>query len=139
MRNGGDSRIELPPEHTRNSYEPLLDPRPGSKPTLARSGKQDVGKVRILLARSLDNVQKAVGFEHKVRMILIPGSMIGIWIQNQFCVRKVLYQVERIDRVHDHVVISAHDQSRLLDVLEISKPFTRVRTHCHGRRRCEDR
>lgn len=109
MRNGGDSRIELPPEHTRNSYEPLLDSSPGSKSSLTRCGKQDVGEVHILLARSLDNVQKAVGFEHKVRMILIPRAMIGIWIQNQLCVRKVLYQVERIDRVHDHIVISAHD------------------------------
>ena len=78
MRNGGDSRIELPPEHTRNSYEPLLDPRPGSKPALARSGKQDVGKIHILQARSLNDVQKAVSFEHKVIVILIPGAMIGI-------------------------------------------------------------
>jgi hypothetical protein len=43
----------------------------------------------------------------KILVILVPGSMVGVGIQNQLGVRHVLNQIERIHRVD--VVVAAHD------------------------------
>jgi hypothetical protein len=54
-------------------------------------------------------------------VILIPRTVVGVGIQNQLSIRHVLNEIERIHRVHDHIVISAYDQRRLRNVFQISE------------------
>src|SRR6266446_2742385 len=53
--------------------------------------------------------------------------MVGVGIQDQLGVRHVLNEIQRIHCVNDYVVISAHDQRRLLDVLQIREALSWVR------------
>src|SRR6266446_5620794 len=53
--------------------------------------------------------------------------MVGVGIQDQLGVRHVLNEIKRIHCVNDYVVISAHDQRRLLDVLQIREALSWVR------------
>ena len=73
--------------------------------------------------RSL-RIQETVCLEDKVIVILVPRTMIGVGIQNQLRVRQVLCQPKRVDGVDDHVMVSADDQRRLLNVLEVCKPLS---------------
>jgi hypothetical protein len=45
------------------------------------------------------------------------STMVGVGMQDQLGIRHVLNEVKRIYRVHDDVMISAHDQCLLLDIL----------------------
>src|SRR5258708_13555284 len=66
-------------------------------------------------------VQKSVCLENKVLVILVPRTVVGVGIQDQLGIRHVLNEIKRIHCVNDDVVISAYDQRRLLDVLQISE------------------
>jgi len=47
--------------------------------------------------------------------------VVGVGIHDQLGIRHVPNEMKRVHRVNDDVVISAHDQRRLLDVLQISE------------------
>src|SRR5580700_5521250 len=53
--------------------------------------------------------------------------MVGLGIEDQLGIRHVLNEIKRIHCVNDDVVISVHDQSRLLDILQIREPLSGVR------------
>jgi hypothetical protein len=53
--------------------------------------------------------------------------MVGVGIEDQLGIRHVLNEIKRIHCVNDDVVISAHDQRRLLDVLQIREALSGVR------------
>ena len=53
--------------------------------------------------------------------------MVGVGIEDQLGIRHVLSEIKRIDCVNDDIVISAHDQRRLLDVLQIREALSWVR------------
>src|SRR6266850_6008757 len=72
-------------------------------------------------------IQKPICFKNKILVIFVPRSMVGVGIQDQLGVRHVLNEIKRIHCVNDYVVISAHDQRRLLDVLQIREALSRVR------------
>ena len=60
-------------------------------------------------------------------MILIPRSMVGIGIQNQLGIGHVLNEIKGIHRVNNDIVVSADDQRRVLDVLQIREALSGVR------------
>jgi hypothetical protein len=47
--------------------------------------------------------------------------VVGVGIYDQLGIRHVLNEMKRVHRVNDDVVISAHDQRRLLDFPQISE------------------
>jgi hypothetical protein len=53
--------------------------------------------------------------------------MVGVGIEDQLGIRHVLNEIKRIDCVNDDVVISVHDQRRLLDILQIREALFGVR------------
>jgi hypothetical protein len=54
-------------------------------------------------------------------VVLIPRTVVGVGIQDQFGIRHVLNEMQRIHGVNNDVVVSAHDQGGLFDILEISE------------------
>jgi hypothetical protein len=54
-------------------------------------------------------------------VILVPRTVVGVGIHDQLGIRHVPNEMKRVNRVNDDVVISAHDQRRLLDFLQISE------------------
>ena len=59
-------------------------------------------------------------------MILVPGSVVRVRIQDQLGVWHVLNEMERVHRIHDDIVVAAHDQCRLLNVFQVGKALSRV-------------
>ena len=53
--------------------------------------------------------------------------MVGVGKEDQLGIRHVLSEIKRIHCVNDDVVIPVHDQSRLLDILQIREPLSGVR------------
>ena len=69
-------------------------------------------------------IEKTISLEDKILAILIPRAVVRIRIKNQPCVGHVLDEMKGVDGVDDDIVISADDQSRMVDVLEIGKTLT---------------
>ena len=65
--------------------------------------------------------EEAIGLENEILVILIPGAVVGVGIQDQLGVGHVLYEIKRIHGVNIDIVVSAHYQRRLLDVLQIDE------------------
>ena len=56
--------------------------------------------------------------------ILVLRAVICVGIEDEFGVRQVLLQDERVHRVDDHVLAAVHDQRRLPDRLQVVvRPF----------------
>ena len=53
--------------------------------------------------------------------------MASIGIEDQLGIWHVLSEIKRIHRIHNDIVVPAHDERRLLDVLQICEAFSRLR------------
>src|SRR5439155_19688091 len=73
-------------------------------------------------------IQKTVCLENKVFVILIPRSVVSIGIEDQLGMWHVLNQIKRIHCIHNEIVVSARDERRVLDVLQICEAFSRLRS-----------
>src|ERR1700693_5361823 len=65
--------------------------------------------------------EDAIGLENEILVILVPGAVVGVGIQDQLGVGHVLNEIKRIHGVYIYIVVSAHYQRRLLDVLQIGE------------------
>src|SRR6202790_4650070 len=65
--------------------------------------------------------EEAIGLENEIFVILIPGAVVGVGIQDQLGLGHVLNEIKRIHGVNIDIVVSTHDQRRLLDVLQIGE------------------
>src|ERR1700676_1676686 len=64
---------------------------------------------------------ETIGLENEIFVILIPGAVVGVGIQDQLGLGHVLNEIKRIHGVNVDIVVSTHDQRRLLDVLQIGE------------------
>src|SRR3979490_806338 len=92
------------------------------------SDTSDVGGIRDNRNNNVASVQETVCLENEVFVILVPRSVIGVGIEDQLGVRHVLNEIKGIHRVNNDIVVSADNQRRLLDVLQISEALSRMRT-----------
>ena len=67
-----------------------------------------------------------MGFEDEVLVILVPGSVVGIRIQDELGVRHVLHEMERVHGINDDIVVATHDEGRLLHLFQVSKTLSGV-------------
>ena len=88
----------------------------------------DGGGIRDNRNNDVASVQETVCLENEVFVILVPRSMVGVGIEDQLGVRHVLNEIKGIHRVNDDIVVAAHDERRLLDVLQIREALSGVRT-----------
>jgi len=76
----------------------------------------DVGAAQRALA-----IEKAIGLEDKLFVVLVVDAVIRVRENNHLCVWDILSKVQRINRVHDDLVVAAHDECGLLDLLQVRK------------------
>jgi len=60
-------------------------------------------------------VEESIGLEDKLLVILVVDTVVCVWEDNHLGIREILGEMQRVDRVYDDLVISAHDKGRLLD------------------------
>jgi hypothetical protein len=70
--------------------------------------------------------EKAIGFEDKVSVILIPRTVVGIGIQDQLGIGHILREIKRIHGVDNDVVVATHDERRLRDVRKVRNALSRA-------------
>ena len=73
-------------------------------------------------------IQKTACLEKQIFVILIPRSVVGIGIEDQFGIWHVLHEIKRIHCIDNDSVVAAHDERHLLDVLQIREAFSRLRS-----------
>jgi len=64
---------------------------------------------------------KPTDFENELLAIPTPLTVVGARIQGELGIRHVVNKIKRINCVDNDIVISAHDQRRLLDVHQVSE------------------
>src|SRR6267378_7180403 len=91
------------------------------------SDTSDGGCIRDHRNNNVASVQETVCLENEVFVILVPRSVIGVGIEDQLGVRHGLNEIKGIHRINNDIVVSADNQRRLLDVLQIRKALSGVR------------